>query len=266
MRLTARRALELGFFLAVASPASVLRARASADARPGTAVILGTVTDTSLQPVDAAEISIVLSSVHVSANAAGRFQIVNVPDGNYLLVVRRVGFRPTSTGVEVHAGDTLRLAFLLEPVARDLATVLVTDNNPSGRMRDFLERRAMGVGEFFTQQQIDARNAGMVLDIIRQAKGVRIATESGKSVAMNAREWLRCPMQVFVDGIPLAGVGFRADAPFDLQQLPSPKEIAGIEIYSGPATIPLSLNLPNGPASGKRTCGMVLLWTRDGSG
>jgi hypothetical protein len=36
-----------------------------------------------------------------------------------------------------------------------------------------------------------------------------------------------CPMQVYLDQIPLP-------TPFNLDLLPSPKQIAGIEVYSGP--------------------------------
>ena len=68
-------------------------------------------------------------------------------------------------------------------------------------------------------------------------------------------------MQVYVDGVALAGS--RPDVPFDLNLLPSPKEIMGIEIYSGPASVPQWL--PNGPVSSGHNCGVIVVWTRDGS-
>ena len=51
-----------------------------------------------------------------------------------------------------------------------------------------------------------------------------------------------------------------------LSDLPSPKDIMGIEVYAGPATAPVWLaDGPKGPLGPKRMCGVILLWTRDGS-
>ena len=44
----------------------------------------------------------------------------------------------------------------------------------------------------------------------------------------------------------------------NLDNLPSPKEIAGIEMYPGPATAPLQYG-----GSGTR-CGVILIWTKSG--
>ena len=58
------------------------------------------------------------------------------------------------------------------------------------------------------------------------------------------------PMQVYVDGVAMP-------TPFNLDELPSPKNLAGIEIYSGPATTP--------PQYGgvDRRCGVIVVWTKD---
>ena len=61
-----------------------------------------------------------------------------------------------------------------------------------------------------------------------------------------------CPMAVVIDG-------FQMPSPYDLEELPSPKEIMGIEVYSGNATIPVQF------ARWNSGCGLILVWTRDGS-
>jgi hypothetical protein len=58
-----------------------------------------------------------------------------------------------------------------------------------------------------------------------------------------------CPLQVFVDDVLLP-------PPANLADIASPREIAAIEVYSGPATIPLQYKPPN---SG---CGVILIWTK----
>jgi hypothetical protein len=176
-------------------------------------------------------------------------------------MARRLGFRPTATGVSVSPGDTARPAIMLEPSAAELPAVTIVEHKASSRLREFDERRARGDGEFFTQAQIEARNVVSIVDILRQAKGLRVTTNGQTLIAMSARQWTNCPMQVYVDGVPLAGA--RPNAPFDLNLLPSPKEILGIEIYSGPASVPQWL--PNGPVSSGHNCGVIVVWTRDGS-
>ena len=57
--------------------------------------------------------------------------------------------------------------------------------------------------------------------------------------------------QVVLDGIILP-------RNFDLDLLPPPKQIAGIEVYTGAATIPPQFGGPD------RRCGVVAVWTRDG--
>jgi hypothetical protein len=66
---------------------------------------------------------------------------------------------------------------------------------------------------------------------------------------------LGCPFQIFVDDVALP-----IDAKLD-RDLPAPKELAGIEVYSGPATIPLRYKTTGGGGF----CGVILVWTRDGS-
>lgn len=60
-----------------------------------------------------------------------------------------------------------------------------------------------------------------------------------------------CPMQVYLDRIPLP-------TPFNLDLLPTPKDLAGIEVYSSAATAPAQYGGMN------RGCGIILIWTKAG--
>lgn len=51
-------------------------------------------------------------------------------------------------------------------------------------------------------------------------------------------------------------------------ELPSPKELAGIEAYANSATVPLQYKTFGGNSvfnSGGEFCGVILVWTRIGS-
>jgi len=61
------------------------------------------------------------------------------------------------------------------------------------------------------------------------------------------------PLPVHDHGGRIRGVRDNVDL------LPSPKEIAGIEVYNGAATIPLKYK-----SRSVGFCGLILIWLRDG--
>jgi hypothetical protein len=224
-------------------------------------VIDGSVSDTALSPLRGAFVSILNSRIRVGTGPNGRFRITKVPAGQFLLVVKRTGYRPTSAVVEVRASDTLRLAYTLEPVAATLDPMIVTEKAVSLRLADFEMRRRGGVGEFMGTTEIDRINTVFATELFRRFLSVNVGpshtSANTEYFALSRREGGNpslgaCPLTVFVDQVPMP-------TPFNLDLLPSPKDLAGIEVYSGSATIPPQFNGMN------RGCGVILVWTRDGS-
>jgi hypothetical protein len=221
----------------------------------------GVVTDTSLVPLQAAFVSILGTKIRVGTGPNGRFRITRIPVGQYLVIVRRVGYRPTSAVVDVSELDTLRLAYALETVnSSTLETVVVTEKAPSQRMLEFESRRKLGMGEFMTAEEIAQRNSVYATELFRKFLTVNVSPSRTSSMtqyfALSRREGGNpslgaCPMQLYLDQVPLP-------SPFNLDLLPSPKEIAGIEVYAGAATIPLQYK------GYDRGCGVILVWTKDG--
>ncbi|MEN9818972.1 MAG: hypothetical protein RLZ32_2852, partial [Gemmatimonadota bacterium] len=209
----------------------------------GLSVIDGVVTDTLLQPLGAADVSVVGIGARVVTGDNGRFRMLQVPAGQYLLVVRRIGFAPTSGIIEVPPSDTLRLAYTLLRSANLMDTVRVRDRRITMRMLDFEKRRLEGVGQFITQEEIERRGSLQTSDFLRYMRGVQVSVnttqmfggtqvysrrEGGGFDASQQQQF--CPMQVYLDGIILP-------AYFNLDLLPPPKQVAGIEVYSGAATV-----------------------------
>ena len=230
-------------------------------ARDPRGVILGTVTDTGLAPIPNAEIEFVGTTVRVTADARGRFAVTDLRPSAYLVAARRLSFQPTVNIAEIRGGATLRLAIMLQPSVTTLTPVVVRERSTSAKLRDFDERRRAGVGEFFTQEQIEARNPTSVVDLLRQSKTLSISPEGDRAVRAKSRRNFayNCYVQVYVNGIPLAS----PSAHLDLHDLPSPKDVMGIEIYAGAATAPNWL--PVGPQAAHAGCGVIMVWTRDGS-
>lgn len=244
------------------TPSRGLRAPAPLPARAVSAgTIDGIVSDTSLVPLQAAFVSILGTSIRIGTGPNGRFRITKLPAGKYLLLVKRVGYRPVSGIVDVPPSDTLRLSYTLEKLAaNELNAVVVTEKSPSMRMAEFEARRKLGVGEFMTAAQIREHNPAYSTELFRRFKSVNVSPNHAGAItqyfALSAREGGNpalgaCPMQMYLDQVPLPN-------PFDLDLLPPPRDIAGIEVYSGAATIPPQFN------GYDRGCGVILVWSKDG--
>jgi hypothetical protein len=228
------------------------------------AVIDGIVTDTLLRPLGSADVSVVGIGARVVTSENGRFRMLQVPAGQYLLVVRRIGYAPTSGIIQIPEGDTVRLSYTLVRSDRMLDTVRVKERRVTMRMLDFEVRRKQGQGQFITLEEIERRGSLQTSDYMRSMRGVevsRVTTQAFAGTQVYSRregggfdaggQQQYCAMQVVLDGIILP-------RNFDLDLLPPPKQIAGIEVYTGAATIPPQFGGPD------RRCGLVAVWTRDG--
>lgn len=220
----------------------------------------GVVSDTGLVPLQGAFISLLGTTIKVGTGPNGRFRITKVPEGQYLVIVKRVGYRPSSTVLDVAGNDTARVSYTLERADVQLDPVVVADRAPTIKMREFQARMRAGVGEFMTQDEIKQRNSVYATELLRKFKSVYVAPSNSGPItqyfALSAREGGNpdvgaCTMQIILDRVPLP-------QPFNLDLLPQPRDIYGIEVYAGSATIPLEFQGVN------RGCGVILVWTKDG--
>jgi hypothetical protein len=172
-------------------------------------------------------------------------------------MARRLGYEIASTTLHVEGGDTLRPAFALQRVTPQLDTVRAKAPYARTRLGEFDERRALKVGHFIAADEIDKRNPTYLSDLLRSVLSVNIQETPTKRVALSKRSPMAsfrssiCPFQIFVDGLIFSEDG-------DVSNVPPPSNIAGVEIYSGPATIPLQYKRHD------TQCGIILIWTKGG--
>ncbi len=218
-------------------------------------VIDGVVTDTSLVPIAGASVTVVGSRVGARTDAAGHFRLRELVAGRHVLIIQRLGYVAASEILDVVAGDTTRPSILLAPVVHTLGPVSVEAPAMSMKMQEFDLRRKAGEGQFMTQEEIRARNSVTIIDLLRTFKGVALGSD-GRPVNRRSPDIMGrvCTFQYYVDGVPFPLARGSID-------LPPPNDLAGIEVYQNSATIPLRYKSTNGAAF----CGVILLWTRDGS-
>ena len=232
----------------------------------GIGVIDGIVTDSALHPLLGARVTILRTQIKVGTGGNGRFQIRDIPTGQYLLIVQRAGYHPTSAVVQVDRSDTLRLAYSLQIAPQSLAPVMITEKRQSVRMQEFEYRRKLGIGQFMDQAEIEKHNSAYATELLRRFTTIDAAPTSGGGgqdvyypVSQRATGGgtstglATCFMTVYIDNVPMP-------SPFNLDLLPSPRELSGIEVYAGSSETPLQY------AGFGSSCGVILVWTRDGVG
>lgn len=216
-------------------------------------VIDGIVSDTALRPLENADIALIGTSVRVTTGSNGQFSVRRVPAGQYLVIVRRLGYRPASGIVEV-GDDTLRLSYTLAPAPQILEGMRIEERSVSVRELEFLSRRH-GDGSFITRDDIERRNPVAIADMLRPILSIDVVPVGfGGHIAVNRRGPMsllaaRCPFRVVLDDVPLP-------MPVDIDLLPPPSSLLGVEIYPGPASIPPRYNMYGGG------CGIILLWSK----
>ena len=246
---------------------SSIRARAAAEeqARRDQAsedyfgVIDGLVSDSLLHPMNVANVTIVGTGSRLVTGENGKFRFQKVPPGQYLLVVRRIGYAPTSGMIQVKSSDTVRLTYSLSRSIVAMDTVRVNATRVSLRMLEFEARAKGGMGQYMNQATIDRRPSLQTFDLLRQFRGIEVSRNTSGAFsgtfALSRREGGAltggCAMQVLLDGIVMP-------RNFDIELLPPPKQLAGIEVYEGAATVPPQFG------GADRRCGLIAVWTRDG--
>jgi hypothetical protein len=133
----------------------------------------------------------------------------------------------------------------------DQVTVLGTPSDQSLRLREFLDRRPTSAGgRFLTAADYERWKPAEVTDALRST-GVLIEPRGriGNAIRGPGRMG-SCLANVFLDGLPL-------DPTESIDTYLGPRQVAGVEVYPGPAFAPPQYSNP-----WRNGCSVVLFWTR----
>lgn len=251
MRRRARTSHAVGLALAVTL---LGRATLGAQATAPSTSLVGSVRDSAGRGVPGVEVRIDGTDASVRTSDLGGFRLPVVPVGRVTVAMRRLGYAPVSTVVMLRAGRVDSLVVNLVMVATSLPGVLVEDEAMAKSLRllpGFWERRSRGFGHFVTRDEIESRQAHSFVDIVRHIPSVSISQINGRpAVRLKRSTGTRdCPPQYWVDGMRVEQA-----SPDEF----TPQDVEAVEIYGGPATIPVQF----APRPFTYTCGAIVIWTR----
>jgi hypothetical protein len=245
------------------------RAYAQADS---SAQLRGRVTTRMQIPLPLAEITVLGAEPRtVMTDSAGRFLVRDLPVGQRVVRVRRIGFKPQYLSATLVAGEAKEFNIILEAGAYELPDVEVTANlaKPieyawTTKYDEFFRRRQVGLGKFITRDDFEKKNPYRTSSILFGIPGAHVRFSGHERTEI----WFTgCNhISVWIDGFqvraikqlggmqPSRGAG---PTPAEIGELISgilPSQIELVEVYSGPARMPAEYL--------GDSCAAIAFWTR----
>ena len=221
----------------------------------------GTVTAANKLPVAQARVRVVGTNLATTTGTDGAFDVANVPVGKQQLQVIMVGYTPAAMAIEMVAGKTLKVSLVLEPLPLETVTVTADPNFFVG-IAGFEERKARGMGRYFTREDIKVMQPRQLTDVLRRVPGMQIETvigglSGGSPTARTGRNISGanspCVMAYYLNGSPLP-----LSSDISINHFVAADDVAAMEVYTGSSQIPPEFN---SSLYGAR-CGVVAIWTR----
>jgi carboxypeptidase family protein/TonB-dependent receptor-like protein len=217
---------------------------ASAHAQ-GSASVTGLVLDRQSQlPIVGALVRVLTSGQETRSDSGGRFRQADIPPGLHLVQVRAVGYSSAALPVVLARDSAMDFRVELELLRYELPTVLVEGQRGGARARDFEYRRAQGVGEFITAEEIERRQSRTLAELLRSVAGIQV---SCRTTSCDVRMPRGCRPEYFLDGFPAT---FATGPDFPLTG------IGGIEVYKTQNETPPEFQRLNA------TCGAIVIWSK----
>ena len=203
--------------------------------------------DSTEQPVGGASVQLPGLRRQVTSDSLGRYRAGDLPVGRHQVLVHRTGYEAAVGEVEIGPSDTVEADFLLVP-ATQLAPVSVRVAPIPRALREFVGRRALGIGHFLDSTAIAAAPGSRLSEKVRPLPGIVLQYGRGTVVTVHSSRGgafaSTCPAEIRVNGLVA-----------DRGALNSyqPDEVLALEWYAGPSQVPAQYG------GTKATCALLVL-------
>ncbi|HUQ98230.1 MAG TPA: carboxypeptidase regulatory-like domain-containing protein [Gemmatimonadaceae bacterium] len=209
------------------------------------------ITEDGRRPIPGARVSIP-NGPQTQANDKGEWTLTEAPTGTRMLEVRSLGFYPAIRRVDVIAGSE-PMTVSMSTLRHVLDTVTISATR-LGFKRDadgFARRQRSGMGRYITAEQISRRDPIVTSDMFRYVPGLRVESDGPFDRRISMRgAFGYCRPALFLNDREVTV--FTMD---DLDGFLNPRDIKGIEIYTG-GTAPPQFQ------PGMSGCGSIVVWTK----
>ena len=192
--------------------------------------VRGTVTDAKGNAIPFAHVLIESLSVGTTTDVEGNYLLKNIPKGNFILVVKVIGYNKKEQVLEVNGDPDKTIDFVLEEDTRQLDEIFVVGETKETQ----LERSAQAIN-LIDMQEIKLQSADLG-EVLAQVQGVSIqrAGGLGSDTRFSLNGLSGDQIRFFFNGIPLDFSSYAtgiANVPVNL--------IERVEIYKG--VVPIAL-------------------------
>lgn len=211
----------------------------------------GKVTAQDGRALEGAKVTVDGSSSAALTDSRGAFSLSGLPSGSRMIEARALGYEPTRTPIAPSDDEPTEVTVVMDKHVETLKEVTVFGKE-SGHMRDlsgFAERSRLGFGHFITPEMIARTTSVNICDLLREVPGVSVTTDSKiecSATSRGVKSLDPCVLIVYLNGHKFGGT-MR-----EFTRSISPREIAGIEVYSSATEPPQFLS----------GCGSLVVWTR----
>jgi hypothetical protein len=170
-----------------------------------------------------------------------------------------MGYEPWAVRLDVNVSRPTRfnlgsIALARAPVELDPLVVEAEQVRQALAVAGFFQRQRSEKGTFITRDEIEALDPQQTSHIIRRVPGFTVA-RNGRIVSTRGVPSLRqgfseCLVTYYIDGVESTSPSL---------DVVLPDVVAGIEVYTGSASIP-----PRFRGTGNPKCGVIAVWTRSG--
>lgn len=238
--------------LALAIPRSAPAQEADGEEAQTPAVLTGqVVSGMTGGPLENARVVLQSSGLGAITDSAGSFVIADIPPGRETIEVSLIGFAEEEVSLDLRAGTTTEVTFLLSETILRVEEITVTvERERTGKLMGFERRSRQGLGHFLSPEEIADMNPQYTSDLVRSVPGVSVgAARMGGAEVRITRGSRNCSPAIFLDGIHQRGM--------ELDDL-NRDDVMAIEVYRGPSETPPQF------ATQGTSCGIMVVWTQDG--
>lgn len=249
----------------VAEDAPTVRRRDLEIRIAGPGRVAGRVVDAeSDRPVAGATVGVRGSGLTALTDAQGHFMLEEVAPGDHVIEFAHLGFETLADTVSVLADRTIdvRAELSIDPIELE-PMVVTTVRSRRLEVRGFYERRRWsertGRAAFFSEGEIERRRPVRVSQLIADVPGVRLDCSGGRGCAVVSGTLPACgELSVYIDGTVVIRTGESTGnpRPMRIDDFVHPSDVAGVEVYTGPASLPAEFSGSTG------RCGAVVIWTK----